>query len=69
MADLYDYGYWGDDEFPDVDEYLEMSDDELREETEDSKDPKIQSIRLHCGDLSEKQRWCLAEWVKYNYIY
>lgn len=65
MADMYDdYGYWDDDEWEiSPDDYLHLSDDELREATVLTRDPKLISIRRWVGNLSEKQRWCLANWI------
>ena len=45
------------------DDYLHLSDDELRQATVLTRDPKLISIRQWVGDLSEKQRWCLARWI------
>jgi hypothetical protein len=49
-------------------DYLHMSDTELRADTAKSRDPKIMSIRKWENDLSEKQRWCLANWIAQNDI-
>lgn len=63
MADLHaDYGAFCDDRACPED-YLDMSDDELRKETSRSRNLKIMSIRKSSNELSEKQRWCLAKWI------
>jgi hypothetical protein len=69
MADLHaDYSLLVDDGYyyPDESDYLHLSDDELKAETARARDPKIMGIRKWPNPLSEKQRWCLANWITRN---
>ena len=68
MGDIADemlerYGYPPEDGPPRPVDYLEMSDDELREATSQARSEKVKSIRKWHGKLSEKQRYCLAAWI------
>ena len=65
MADMMlDWG-WDDDgqKPPQPEDYLDMTDAELRAETSAARSNKIKSIRKWGKPLSEKQRWCLAFWI------
>jgi len=44
-------------------DYLKYPDSELRAETTLARSKKIKNIRRWSSSLSEKQRWCLAEWA------
>jgi hypothetical protein len=61
---LDDYGFGPDDGMGqnDPDQYLTLSDGELRKECVKARDAKIVSIRDWPRKLSEKQRYCLAVW-------
>ena len=64
MADFFtDHGEPDEMAQPDADSYLEMTDGELRESTKKTRSNKIKGIRNWKGKLSNKQRWCLANWL------
>jgi hypothetical protein len=46
-----------------AEDYLDMTDDELRKETAACRSAKLKSIRAWPHPLSDKQRYCLAAWV------
>jgi hypothetical protein len=56
------YGYPPDDA-PSPDDYLDMTDAELRAATAMCRTAKLKSIRAWPRALSAKQRYCLAEWL------
>jgi hypothetical protein len=56
------YGYQPEDGLLQLSDYLDMSDDELRDATRQARSEKIKSIRKWPGNLSDKQRYCLAAW-------
>jgi hypothetical protein len=56
------YGYPPDDA-PSPDDYLDMTDAELRAATSACRTAKLKSIRAWPHALSTKQRYCLAEWL------
>ena len=43
-----------------------LSDEDLRVACAETEDPKIKDISEWPGPLSEKQRWCLCNWVALN---
>lgn len=61
---LDDYAFGPDDGMgqSDPEEYMHLSDEELRKECATARDAKIISIRNWSHALSKKQRWCLALW-------
>lgn len=63
MVDRY-YGM-DDIDFDDgpISHYFDLSDDELRKLTSKARDKKIVGIRNWPNKLSDKQRYCLAEWL------
>lgn len=64
MAELYDWDFSdGEDGPPSPEDYLYMSDDELRRETAACRLTKLKSIRSWPRPLSPKQRYCLAAWL------
>lgn len=48
---------------PEPEDYLDMTDDELRKETAMCRSAKLKSIRVWPHALSPKQRYCLAVWL------
>ena len=56
------YGYPPDDA-PSPDDYLDMTDAELRTATAACRTAKLKSIRAWPHPLSAKQRYCLAAWL------
>ncbi len=48
---------------PSPEDYLDMTDNELRKETSMCRSEKLKSIRRWPHELSEKQRYCLAAWL------
>ena len=61
------YGYPDDDGPPRPEDYLDMTDANLRSATAASRSAKIKSIREWPDALSPKQRYCLAAWIaKYD---
>jgi hypothetical protein len=48
---------------PKPEDYLDMTDEELRKETSLSRSPKIMNIRKYPHNLTTKQRYCLACWL------
>lgn len=60
---LDDLGYSNADGPPEPEDYLGMSDDELRKATALCRTKKLKSIRSWPHALSPKQRYCLAAWL------
>jgi hypothetical protein len=56
------YGYPPDDA-PSPEDYLDMTDAELRAATAACRTAKLKSIRAWPHALSAKQRYCLADWL------
>lgn len=53
-------------EYPEPEDYLDMSDEKLYSETAMARTEKLKSIRKYYKThnyLSDKQRWCLAKWL------
>lgn len=48
---------------PEAEDYLDMTDDELRKGTALCRSAKLKSIRAWPHTLSVKQRYCLAAWL------
>jgi hypothetical protein len=59
-------GRWEGLEYPKPEDYMSLTDDELREGTARARSEKIKGIRRWPSPLSEKQRWCLAFWIAEN---
>ena len=57
---------WAESLREDISYLLELDDDKLRLGCAKALDPKIQNIREWPGNLSDKQRWCLAYWIATN---
>ncbi len=57
------YGYPNEDGPPEPEDYLDMTDDELRKATAKCRNAKLVSIRNWPSELSPKQRYCLAAWL------
>ncbi len=57
------YGYPNEDGPPEPEDYLYMTDSELRKATAQCRSEKLKSIRKWPGVLSPKQRYCLAVWL------
>jgi hypothetical protein len=64
FAEMHDEEYGRDDGMgrSDPEDYLKLSDEEIRRECAKARDAKIVSIRDWPNKLSEKQRYCLAVW-------
>ena len=56
---------WSDEFYSDFEpeDFLHLTDDELKIKTSLARTEKIKSIRRYTKPLSEKQRWCLAKWI------
>jgi hypothetical protein len=57
------YGYPNEDGPPEPEDYLDMTDEELRKATAMCRSGKLKSIRAWPHALSPKQRYCLAAWL------
>lgn len=68
MADLLNeqHGYPNEDGLPEPEDYLDLSDGELKKLTSGTRDPKLMSIRRCSYPLTVKQRYCLAVWLANN---
>jgi len=65
--DLYEMEMsWAESLYEDISYLLKLDDDELRLGCAKALDSKIQNIREWRGNLSDKQRWCLAHWIATN---
>lgn len=65
MADMLndDYGDRDNMGMPEPEDFLDMTDDDLRKETAMCRSAKLKSIRAWPHPLSPKQRYCLAAWL------
>lgn len=66
MAEMFEGLYDFQDDYPCPEEYLHMTDDELRAATAMARNTKIKGICAWSGRLSAKQRFCLAAWIANN---
>lgn len=56
-------------DMPCTEDYFNLSDQELFDQTSAARNQKIKSIRKYFkskGFISEKQRYCLADWIAEN---
>lgn len=63
MADWMEEQMYYLDEQDSIEDYLSLTDDELKEFTARARLPKIMSIRKVTYPLTEKQRYCLAAYL------
>jgi hypothetical protein len=63
MGEMTDFINQYDDERLEPEDYLNLTDDELKRITSGCRSKKLKGIRKWPNPLSDKQRYCLAAWI------